>query len=132
MTGKAREFALQLDAEMAEVYEDVKRAVADLMTEGLAKVQQRSPVDTGQFRANWIVSVGAPVDVTQEGAGSRFWVESTFALSNYPNLEGWPILYLQNNLPYASRLEDGYSKQAPYGMLAITAVELSAMWGKQP
>lgn len=129
MTGKAREFALQLDAEMAEVYEDVKRAVADLMSDGLARAQQLSPVDTGQFRANWLVTVGQPSDATLEGDGSRFWVESTFDLSNYPNLEGWPIIYLQNNLPYAHRLDDGYSKQAPYGILPLVMAELSAQWG---
>lgn len=129
MPGKAREFAVQIDAEMAEVYEDVKQEVADLMSDGLARAQQLSPVHSGQFRANWLVTVGQPSPATQEGDGSRFWVESTFELANYPNLEGWPIIYLQNNLPYASRLEDGYSKQAPYGILSLVVAELSAQWG---
>lgn len=129
MPGNAREFAVQIDAEMAKVYEDVKRAVADLISDGLARAQFLSPVDTGQFRSNWLVTVGQQSEVTQEGSGPRFWVESTFELANYPNLDGWPIIYLQNNLPYASRLEDGYSRQAPYGILSLVSAELSAQWG---
>lgn len=128
MTGSAREFAIQLEREFAATMEDVRREVANLAIEGLARVQEKSPVDTGQFRANWLVSIGAPNDAVQEGASPRFWVESTFALTGYPNLDGFPVIYLQNNLPYAARLEDGYSKQAPNGVVALTAVELSAIW----
>jgi len=30
------------------------------------------------------------------------------------------IVYLANNLPYAQRLEDGWSQQAPEGMVKLT------------
>ena len=30
------------------------------------------------------------------------------------------LFYIANNVPYARRLEDGYSKQAPQGMVGLT------------
>ena len=54
----AREFAVQIDLEWAELMGGVGKAVQFLATEGLAMAQGLSPVDTGQFRANWLVSVG--------------------------------------------------------------------------
>jgi hypothetical protein len=37
------------------------------------------------------------------------------------------VHYLQNNLPYAWRLETGYSKQAPAGIVGITALEFGGI-----
>jgi hypothetical protein len=37
--------------------------------------------------------------------------------------------YIQNNLPYAERLENGWSKQAPHGMVKITLYELAEKYG---
>ena len=36
-------------------------------------------------------------------------------------------IYLVNNLPYAVRLEYGWSKQAPAGMVRITAAEFQSI-----
>ena len=33
-------------------------------------------------------------------------------------------IIIQNNLPYANRLENGWSKQAPKGMVALTLSEM--------
>jgi hypothetical protein len=33
-------------------------------------------------------------------------------------------IFISNNLPYAPKLEKGYSKQAPQGMMRITFLEL--------
>ena len=80
-----------------------------------------TPVDTGRARSNWSVSIGSR-DLTgldepdsptqgQDGAlaqGRR--VVQTWEL-------GAGTIFIQNNLPYIQRLEDGYSAQAPAGML---------------
>jgi hypothetical protein len=124
----AREWALEIDREWAETMGGIHRAVVYVATEALAKVQTKSPVDTGQFKSNWLVSVGRLDPSTQEGAGSAFAAKSSAALSAYAAAEGFPAIYLQNNLKYAGRLEDGYSRQAPSGMVALTVAELAAMW----
>jgi hypothetical protein len=33
------------------------------------------------------------------------------------------VQYLVNNLPYAQRIEQGWSRQAPVGLVALTVVE---------
>ncbi|NBT33816.1 MAG: hypothetical protein EBT13_18445 [Rhodobacteraceae bacterium] len=51
-------------------------------------------------------------------------------LAAYPDT--LPIIYIQNNLPYANRLENGWSGQAPQGMVALTVAEVSAAFdGRQ-
>jgi len=128
MTGTAREFTIQLEREFAATMDEARRDVVYLATEGLALAQEKSPVKSGQFRANWLVSIGAPDTTVQEGPGPGHAARSSGALSAYAAQDGFPMIYLQNNLPYASRLEDGHSKQAPGGVVGLTAAELAAIW----
>lgn len=124
-TGDARDFALQLDREFAEMMGDVRGAVIYVATEALAKVQEKSPVDIGTFLNNWLVSIGQPDDNTTEVFG-QFAAKSAGAIASYAAMDGWPVIYLQNNLPYGPKLEDGYSSQAPGGMVGLTVAELQA------
>lgn len=39
-------------------------------------------------------------------------------------------IYIANGLPYILRLENGWSKQAPAGMVAITLAELPSLAGQ--
>lgn len=116
-----------------------------------ARVVERSPVDTGRFRANWNVSYGAPdtnTSANTDPSGGAKLQEVSQALLSYP-IGG--VFYLCNSLPYAQVLEyglypnppqfgskkrgenemtihtvNGYSMQAPQGMVRITAVEFAA------
>lgn len=91
-----------------------------------SRVVLRSPVDTGRFRGNWQCSVGS-IDrtVTQQldptGQNSVNRVKAT-ASSLVPGT----VAYLANSLPYARRLEYGWSRQAPSGMVRVTAREYQA------
>ena len=78
----------------------------------------RSPVDTGRFRANWVVGNGSINGNTKES----FTAANNSIEINSIKVNG-QIIYITNSLPYANRLEYGYSKQAPQGMVRITAVE---------
>ena len=94
--------------------EDVARKVTlDLFS----SVVRLSPVDTGRFRANWNVSYGTPdltvTESTQQGRGAT---EAAKALT----LPVGGVLYLANALPYSLRLENGWSKQAPTGMVKLS------------
>src|SRR5690606_10449361 len=83
-----------------------------------------SPVDTGRFRANWNYSVGAPDESTS------LWVDPTGGLTirkiiaQSRGAKAGYVYYLTNALPYAQRLENGWSKQAPQGMVRLTAMDL--------
>lgn len=126
MAGEAsRDFALQIDAEWAEAQDGIRDALIELATGALAGVVEKSPVDTGHFQNNWLVSIGTPDGRIAEFPGT--WSgQSAGAIASYAAAEGFPVIYLQNNLPYANRLENGHSAQAPQGMVALTVTELEA------
>lgn len=104
-----------------------------------AGVVKRTPVDTGRLRANWIASVGNAYEGQVQGTGNP---NNEQAIRNAPG----NVWYLTNNLPYAAVAEfglygkppgsangpktrNGYSTQAPNGMVRITiaAVKSSLM-----
>lgn len=88
-----------------------------------SSVALKSPVDTGRFRANWNVSHGAPTfDTTTSTEQERANLEVQKALT----LPIGGVMWMSNGLPYARRLEHGWSKkQAPFGMVKLTVQEFS-------
>ena len=73
-----------------------------------------SPRDTGRFAANWNFSVGTPNDSyspSKKDVGKNLNYQSGQILSAKINVD--TALWVSNNLPYAARLNDGWSKQAP-------------------
>jgi len=101
------------------------------------KLVQRSPVGDakywkhkpppgytgGRFRANWQLSIGSP------SAGVRDLIDkdgsATIAAhgSTISAAKAGDVIYLVNNLPYAKRIEEGWSRQAPVGVVMLTVVE---------
>lgn len=86
----------------------------------LNEIVLRSPVDTGRFRGNNIVSVGAPVYASSENLDPSGSETIQRGLSAMSGLEPYTQVYIQNNLPYATALEDGHSNQAPGGVYAVS------------
>lgn len=86
----------------------------------LNEIVLRSPVDTGRFRGNNIVSVGSPVytsSVNVDPTGSETIQQGVRVMTG---LEPYTQVFIQNNLIYAVPLEDGHSKQAPAGIYAVS------------
>ena len=103
----------------AEVY---RRLFLDIDNRLTAK----SPVDTGRFKNNWNWSSGTIDFSTNDSkSGAGF---GTPGGKNLPEIVGLKIngqmVYVTNSLPYSKRLEDGWSKQAPAGMISVTIAEL--------
>ena len=96
-------------------------------------VTLKSPVDTGRFKGNWNVSLGAPNYSTIKTATSTPLGASASKsiVSELLKIDGTKPVYISNGLPYAARLESGYSTQAPFGMVDITLTEYKAFLAKQ-
>lgn len=97
------------------VEEDLTKRVRTIALVMLQEIVLRSPVDTGRFRNNNIVSIVSPVyasTVETDASGAGTISRGAAAMSG---LEPYTTVFIQNNLPYAQRLEDGHSKQAPPG-----------------
>lgn len=105
-------FSLQLISEA----DDLTKKITGEM---LQQVITRSPVDTGAFRQNHRVSVGnvdKSFDVSDTGndalsKGIRT-IQSGGGIGK--------IVYISNSLPYAERLENGWSGQAPQGVYSLS------------
>ena len=71
-------------------------------------IVKRTPVDTGRLRGNWQTSIN-----TSDGSAPIIMAKLGDSI------------FITNNLPYAQVIESGSSKQAPSGMVAITAAEFT-------
>lgn len=96
-------------------------AVRKIALDAFSEVVLMSPVKSGRFRGNWQVAIGnipqgtiALEDKTGQVVISKIEAETM-------DLQVGQTIYLVNNLPYAQRLEYGWSQQAPGGMVRITA-----------
>lgn len=93
-SGDIEKFIKKTEAKTDVVF---KKIVFDIY----ARVVRRSPVDTGRFKGNWLMTPNVP-----KAPGS---------------------VLISNNLPYAQRLEDGWSDQAPIGMVKVTVAEFQSI-----
>jgi hypothetical protein len=104
---------------------------------------QRTPVLTGHARHNWRPSVNEQVDTEQAGvfggtetgepitaAERARWRDVRKAIGAMPLGQ---TIWISNNVPYAQRLEHGWSQKAPSGMVEITLREvLEGIYSQQP
>ncbi|MFZ6655935.1 hypothetical protein [Undibacterium sp. TJN19] len=112
-----------------------RMAITDLTTDvverspvGDAKLWQSPPPKGyvgGRFRANWQLGVesipdGVLPDIDPSSASANASLKRV--IGAIPSDAAGRSYYLTNNLPYAERLEYGWSTQAPAGMVAIAVV----------
>lgn len=101
----------------------IRRVAYDLFR----RVIQKTPVDTGRARANWLPAVGEiPTGTTDETDKSGAMAKGA-ARASVQNFEAGGVIYLANNLPYIGALENGHSeRQAPAGMVGLSLIEVQA------
>jgi hypothetical protein len=104
-----------------------------------AELKAQSPVDTGRFRASWVIGENATGNYdagpqqasTGENVGKSSPPTSPAPTSptgiNYtPGSERMGNTYnIHNTLPYAERLANGHSTQAPEGWIDIIAAQMA-------
>lgn len=122
----------------------LKQALAQ---ETVNQVVGDTPVDTGRARGGWITTIGRPDTTTvPQGAygpsrhkghnnigfptrGGDFSFNTADA--KIKQSKPGEAIYLNNNLPYIGRLNDGYSAQAPSGFFEIAVTRARAILGRQ-
>src|SRR5690606_23664498 len=114
----------------------------------------RTPVDSGRARGNWQVTIGTPasgVVPVSDKQGGQTIAKGTETINAIPPFD---VVWITNNMPYIEVLEyglfnppdpgpskdprpdrkgrvlvkDGYSQQAPQGMVGVTLAELRTMF----
>lgn len=86
----------------------------------------------GNFKANWqggLHSINYTVTEDIDPTGEISLASINAAIPNetsfYTDL-GY-MFYITNSLPYAMRLEDGHSTQAPFGMVSLTIADFNSI-----
>ena len=84
----------------------------------------------GRSRGNWLLNVGiSDRDYVRDVSGPHTGEAAiTEALAKLEAMDAYSVVYITNNVIYVLYLEDGWSKQAPSGMVAVTVEELRAMF----
>jgi hypothetical protein len=130
-------FSAQINAWIAKTKDDADKIVRYALNTVDGRLVQRSPVGDasywqhpappgyvgGAFRGAWQVAIGAPstIDpglIDKDGSATLAAHASIIAAA-----KAGQVQYLTNNRPYAKRIEEGWSRQAPVGLVALTVVE---------
>ena len=117
---------------------DLDKTVRAISLELFTLLLIRSPVDTGRFRGNWLVSFddwpggdgggfGASVrDGGDREANARSAQEHAMRqASKFSKGKAGVKVLMVNNVPYSVELELGSSQQAPHGVVRVTAEEFA-------
>ena len=117
LSAELKQLSLRISGDLDKVVRQVALAIDQA-------VVVATPVDTGQARSNWLVSVGQPrtdtIPAYDHGVlGSTSGPNTTQALDQgrgvISSAPSGATIYISNNLPYIGRLNQGYSMQAPAG-----------------
>ena len=129
----ANSFATQIDFDFKGTRDEFRTIIRVTALQALNRIVLKTPVDTGRARGNWNVLIGTGDEEdaaeSDDKTGSEAISRGGDVIGEYAREAGFPVISIYNNLPYIERLEDGYSDQAPEGMVAVTAAELSVELG---
>jgi hypothetical protein len=98
----------------------IEKLVGDFVLEETQKLALKidrdvviqTPVDTGRAASNWIVTLGRPTSANRNDIIGQSAAIENGALS-IGVADAYQDIYIQNNLPYIGRLNDGSSEKAP-------------------
>jgi len=137
----------------------VDQTGASIALELFGSIIKDTPADTGRARGNWQVSLDAPItsavnaggepgseNPAPEGDGPETAKVLREVSTTAEKFIGGKVIYLTNNLPYIGALEygnygtgdgstnkttrDGYSVQAPYGMVRKNVARIQQIVAK--
>lgn len=82
----------------------------------------------GQARKNWVITVDTPNRTVREGVDQSGQQALSDGFSVVAGLQQPGRVWISNALPYMEPLENGWSKQAPQGMVARAVAAVTAKY----
>lgn len=130
-------FKGQLEAFVRKTEGNMALATKKVLIDIGARIVERTPVGDpsiwagpapkgyvgGRARGSWQYSINAPASgdtIVIDPTGASTVAAITNKINPIP-----AIHYISSNLPYIQALENGWSSQAPNGMVGLTAIEFS-------
>jgi hypothetical protein len=134
MAGWSKALDLFADQVEEDLVTHQKQIVVDLMDE----ITSRAPIDSGQYMANNVVSIGSP-DYSVTGNLDRLGTATRgSAAAKLSALKPYSLVYIQNNTIYGSLIEfggyngpsikvneGGYSRMAPKGVYGLSFLSVT-------
>jgi hypothetical protein len=84
----------------------------------------------GHARKNWQVTIGTPARTAIPGQDAGGNGAISTGLQVAASIKEPTVAWIANPLPYMERLENGWSKQAPRGMVAQALATLAAKYAR--
>lgn len=123
-----REVAVLIDADLSQA---IRKGVLDTFR----SIVKRSPVLTGAYRASHGIANMEPADSEEIEKGKKGEVIPAAVAIAKGAKWTWKVgegdIYLFNNLPYAERIENGWSKKSPAGVYRVAIVEMAFHLNKE-
>jgi len=135
-TGVHTNFGKEVESFVGKTFYKLEIFYRELVQEVTKIVILRTPVDTGKAQANWQVATGQPDTSTGDPANRNALAVAEQKMAELEEVDPTDTVWITNNMSYILKLEkgeypkpggsktrDGYSIQAPQGMVAITVAE---------
>ena len=118
-------FKVQLDKAIKEVENITVDTFRLSVNEAFISVVNKTPVDKGQAKNSFFVNLGGSNggEVGRSGPDKSGGDSINAIQAETTRLRMGDSILLYSNLPYIERLEDGYSDQAPTGMVKTTVAD---------
>lgn len=130
-------FALDLQKFAEKAGRKADDVVGNVVVRVAAELDRRSPVGDatywknpapkgyigGHFRANWQLGVGTRPTAEVAGVDPSGARTLGAIIAEVPEEAAGRVYWLVNNAPYAQRIENGWSRQAPQGLVGLTVVQ---------
>lgn len=110
-------FALDVSKFVEKAKKNPEKVMRQVSIKLFSAIIKASPVDTGRFRMNWMASGDFPASGITDATDKSGNIATGNATSFVLKAADWREFTLTNNLPYAQRLEYGWSQQAPAGVV---------------
>ena len=105
----------KIESKMAR---NLNQGIRATLLEVSTAIIKDTPADTGRARGNWQASIGRgatkEIAVNNQRSGEA---KAIADVDQNVSVAVGDLYYLTNNVPYIERLEFGWSKQAPSGMV---------------
>ena len=103
-----------------EVLKNADDHLKKIVGETLQQVITRSPVMDGEYRASHKVTLDSPQNSYEKGFDLSGGVTLSEGLKVASTAKIGGLVYIQTLSPYGTRLENGWSQQAPNGVYALS------------
>jgi hypothetical protein len=81
----------------------------------------------GRFRGNWDYGVNSAPSAQFDVIDNTGSISNDRVRAKITRDMAGKVHYIVNNLPYGERLENGWSRQAPHGMLGLTVIKFQSI-----